>query len=227
LPWEKEERLCGQSRGNRRRPHKRFFIGGLRMSYGIIYKATCPIGKIYIGQTVKSLTRRIRNHKYQSLKEGTHSPFHESVLAYGIEAFAWEQIDTAGSKAELDSKEKHWIALYDSMNPDKGYNNQSGGINKYTLSTETLKKFSMVQEGEKNPMYGKHHSEETRKKMSKSLKGIGLGKRKRVTEQYRQKLSEALKGNQNARKASLKKAERVGANVAVLLPALRLPPPFA
>ena len=45
--------------------------------------------------------------------------------------------------------------------------------------------------GEKNPMYGKHHSEATREKISKAEKG------KYVSEETRRKLSEASKGNKN------------------------------
>ena len=45
--------------------------------------------------------------------------------------------------------------------------------------------------GEKNPMYGKKHSEETRKKMSEALKGK---KHKPFTEEHRKKMSESLKG---------------------------------
>ena len=45
--------------------------------------------------------------------------------------------------------------------------------------------------GENNPMYGKHHSEATREKISKAEKG------KYVSEETRRKLSEASKGNKN------------------------------
>jgi len=120
------------------------------MSYGIIYKAIGPTGKAYIGQTVKVLERRKSNHKFLSLKGDKRTPFLVALLAEGFHNFKWKQIDTADSQEELDSKEKRWIEFYDSTNPEKGYNGTSGGI-KYSLSAETLKKFSEVQKGEKNP----------------------------------------------------------------------------
>lgn len=43
-------------------------------------------------------------------------------------------------------------------------------------SEETLKKFSISHCGAKHPLWGKHHSEATRKKMSISAKLIGTGK---------------------------------------------------
>ena len=45
--------------------------------------------------------------------------------------------------------------------------------------------------GKNNPLFGKHHSEETRRKMSKAKKGK---KRKPFTEDTRRKISEAKKG---------------------------------
>ena len=59
------------------------------------------------------------------------------------------------------------------------------------LSEETKKKISEASKGEKHPMYGKHHTEETRQKISKSNKG-----RKR-SEETKNKISEARKGKKN------------------------------
>ena len=39
-------------------------------------------------------------------------------------------------------------------------------------SEETRKKIGEAEKGEKNPMYGKHHSEETRRKMREAKKGM-------------------------------------------------------
>ena len=57
-------------------------------------------------------------------------------------------------------------------------------------SEETRKKISESNKGENNPMFGKHHSAETRKKLSESLKGGTF------SEETRKKLSEAHKGKQ-------------------------------
>jgi len=174
---------------------------------GIIYKATSTNGKIYIGQTRKTLRKRKSNHKFQSLKEDRRTPFQTALLCEGFDSFQWEQIDTAETQAELDVKEKIWIEFYDSMNPAKGYNHQDGG-KKCTLSAETLKKFSEVKIGERNNMFGRHHTPETLKKMSEALKGrasVMKGKKRFFSAEHRRKLSEAGKGNKNACKENREK----------------------
>ena len=62
-------------------------------------------------------------------------------------------------------------------------------------SDETRRKISEAKTGEKNPFYGKHHSEEVRKKMSESHKSKNhpmYGKHH--SEDTRRKMSESLKG---------------------------------
>ena len=63
-----------------------------------------------------------------------------------------------------------------------------------TLSEEHRRKISEALKGENHPMYGKHHTEETRQKMSEAKKG------KKHTEEWRIKISEALKGKPSPRK---------------------------
>lgn len=78
--------------------------------YGIIYKAENETGsKVYIGQTIKSLDIRRKQHTKLN-----------KIM------FKWDIIDKAYSKDELDNKEKYWIDYYDSMNPEKGFNRQYG-----------------------------------------------------------------------------------------------------
>ena len=56
-------------------------------------------------------------------------------------------------------------------------------------SDETRRKMSEALKGENHPFYGKHHSDETRRKMSEAQK------RKPKSEETRRKISEAHKGN--------------------------------
>lgn len=99
--------------------------------YGIIYKATNKInGKIYIGQTIKTLEERIYMHYYRADNslEITHTHFINAIRKYGKNNFSWEIIDTAETQEELDKKEIKWIQKYNSIK--NGYNIQKGG-NKY------------------------------------------------------------------------------------------------
>ena len=65
---------------------------------------------------------------------------------------------------ELESELMKW---YDSVN--NGYNTSSFDNYKYKKTEETKRKMSEARTGEKNPMFGKHHSEESRNKTSKSM----------------------------------------------------------
>ena len=67
----------------------------------------------------------------------------------------------------------------------KGENNPQYGKHH---SEDTRRKISDAMKGENNPQYGKHHSEDTRRKISDTLKG------RTVTDETRRKISDAMKG---------------------------------
>ena len=67
---------------------------------------------------------------------------------------------------ELESELMKW---YDSV--ENGYNTSSYSRGTYKRSKETKRKLSEANTGEKNPNFGKHFSEEHRKKISES-KGV-------------------------------------------------------
>lgn len=69
----------------------------------IIYKITNKInGKLYVGQTIRPLKRRIWNHL---CKTGT--AISSALRKYGIENFVIEEIDRAETKEELNKKEQY------------------------------------------------------------------------------------------------------------------------
>lgn len=203
-------------------------VGNIEV-YGVIYKITNKVnGKVYIGQTInkrgfngrynnygKGVTRVYNYYKFN--KE--HNRFVNNHLAnainkYGVNSFdVIEIFDVAFSKEELDIKEKCWINIYDSTK--NGYNNREGGSNGRfseeskdkirknkigTKLTEVQKdRISKRVSGKGNPMYGKHHNEETRKKISDANKKYNennihnrLGTQ--LSEQTKNKLSESHKG---------------------------------
>ena len=69
-------------------------------------------------------------------------------------------------------------------------------------SEETKRKISEATKCENNPMYGKHHSEESKKKISEAHKG------KHPSEETRKKLSEAKKNMSEETKKKLSEAAK-------------------
>lgn len=86
----------------------------------IIYKITNKLnGKVYIGQTTRSLAARIYEHIHN------HSRVGKDIVKYGRDNFDISVIDNAKTKEELDDLEIFWIAWYNST--QNGYNILRGG----------------------------------------------------------------------------------------------------
>ena len=131
------------------------------MRTGIIYGYTnLESGKMYIGQTLYP-EARWKAHRYGKYKNGWHKDYQNNPDKY-----EYSVIEYNVPEDKLDEREIFWISFFDSYN--NGYNLTQGGdgMSKgYKLSDETKHKMSEAKKGENNPMYGKHHSEETLIKM--------------------------------------------------------------
>lgn len=129
----------------------------------IIYKITNKInGKIYVGLTTTTLKKRM--HSYKSESKSDRVPKQSVVFAfkkYGFENFTFEEIDYASTKEELKKKEINYISQLKSSDPSIGYNISLGGN---LISDSISKKMSLARKG-------KPKSEETKRKISESLKG--------------------------------------------------------
>ena len=142
----------------------------------IIYKVTNKINnKIYIGQTIRTLEERIKEHTRKR-----NSSLYKAFNKYGIENFEIEIIDKCNTTEELNKKEIYWIKYYDCLVP-KGYNLCEGGgqTNGYQHREESKIKMSNNRGryyGENNPFYGKTHTLEQKQKWSKERKGKDLSK---------------------------------------------------
>ena len=149
-----------------------------------VYVHTCPNEKRYVGITtrIKPEIRWGKNgENYQYNKH-----FYSAILKYGWNNFqheAWELT----CESEMYYAEKYLIAYYNTTDNRFGYNHSTGG-EKSSLgckySEESRKKMSQS-------MKGKHHkpfSAETKKKMSESRK------KSHSDPEVRRKISEAHKG---------------------------------
>ncbi len=157
----------------------------------IVYIATNQVnGKVYIGQTVKTLNIRKNNHISVS-NSGCSIYFHNAIRKHGADNFKWETIRICDNIESLNVFEQYYILYYNSMDRGVGYNMTSGGLN-YAVSDETKEKIRQANLGKKlteehkkklgksklgnKNRLGIKHTKESKEKMSKNSAMIMLGK---------------------------------------------------
>ena len=139
----------------------------------IIYKTTNLINnKIYIGQDIKD------NPKYL----GSGLLLKKSINKYGKLNFVKETIEVCENKQILNEREIFWIEELNSRNTKIGYNIAEGGFGGNTYTEETKKRVSDM-------LKGRHVSDETKEKMSKSRLGVQIH-----TSESKSKISQTHKG---------------------------------
>ena len=115
----------------------------------IIYRAINKINsKSYVGKTEKDLKIRQQWH-YASVRQKSQFAFHRALAKYGAESFEWEVLDSNSiDNLELNKKEQHYIALYESFGPN-GYNMTAGGEGQtgWIPSEETRSAWSLQRKG--------------------------------------------------------------------------------
>lgn len=142
-----------------------------------VYKHTGPTGKVYIGITMQSLSRRWRDGKayWGSIK------FYNAIKKYGWESFKHEQLADQLTFEEASAIEISLIQYYKDLGIS--YNISVGGecgiqdeVTRIKLS-QSKKGKSMhpnTREALLKANLGKHRSQETREKISRA----NLGKKK-------------------------------------------------
>ena len=186
--------------------------------YGIICTAN---SKWYIGQSSNVMTRKIDH--FTALKNGRHYNEHLqcAFVKYGMNNFEFRILEEVPEEL-LDTRERSWIAFYQSFHREHGYNCDNGGKANKHLTDETLHRMSKAQKGKQFSADHRRHISEARKgrkykpltiehrnKISKSNKGkhfatlemrqkqseVQKGKHSQpCTDERRKKLSEILKG---------------------------------
>ena len=149
----------------------------------IVYKAVNKInGKIYVGQTCKTLDERKSVH-FKKARGGVRTHFYDAIRKYGEDAFEFSVICVADTKEDLNLLETYYIQKYNSIKC--GYNMVDGGDNN-VMSIESV--------------YNKHRlrmqSDDVRKKLSDTMRRK-IAEGKFFTEEHRKRLSESAKGNHN------------------------------
>lgn len=160
------------------------------MKTGIIYKATSPSGKSYIGKTIQNFKRRIQRH-YRDSNKYSYC-FARAIKKYGVKNWVWEILYDNVPLCQLNNMETWCIANHDTYY--SGYNSTLGGennpsydpairakISASSLGRKHTKEWKENMSGKNNPMYGKvsprkgsRCSQETRDRISKALMGRKL-----------------------------------------------------
>lgn len=138
-------------RPNREWTYAYKIVDGLKVNNMIIYKATSPSGKVYIGKTVQRLCERKGGHKHAANRSNKGGKFITAIRKYGIDSFQWEVLETTSDYDTLNALECWYIQHYDSIN--SGYNTCIGGDIGTTgipCKEETKLKLSAMNKGKYN-----------------------------------------------------------------------------
>jgi group I intron endonuclease len=137
----------------------------------LIYKATNKTnGKAYIGQTTRSLEKRISAHMREARKgKRSKSAFHCALLKHGLGSFEIEVVETCDTIDQLNERERHWIGVLNTICPN-GYNIEEGG-----------KRFLMIEQT-KNKLRGQKRSTQTRQLLSHINSNRSPEWKKRISE---------------------------------------------
>lgn len=135
-----------------------------------IYKITNLInGKIYIGQTVKSVQCRWTQHKRDALN-GFDYILYRAMRKHGLDNFSVEEIDGANSLSELNYKETQYIWKFNSHISQGGYNTLFGGNNKQSPQYVRDQIAKSSKRSWKNPEYRKKIEESASRNALKRYK---------------------------------------------------------
>ena len=174
------------------------------MEKGYIYKIIClTTGKLYIGQTLRTIEKRWKRH-IRDAKKGSNHKFHRAIRKYGEENFTVEELLAVSAptkkelKAQLDSLEIEYISRFNTR--EKGYNSTDGGEGTAgrVCSEESRERYRQANMGERNPSFGKACSEETKEKVRKANLGrLSPMKGRKHSKETRKKMSDSHKGERN------------------------------
>lgn len=160
-------------------------------------------GKVYIGQTCRTVKQRFNAHC--GTRKYTH--FSRAIAKYGRKNFVAVEIDRTKTRRGADLLEMAYIMLYQTTNPELGYNQTAGGVGWRGTHTKATKKLiSKKRKGVPNPknsanLKGRKLSPETRARMSAAMQrrwDSGIPWRREqlghiVSEETRRKIGEANK----------------------------------
>ncbi len=169
--------------------------------YFSVYVLWCSkTDKSYVGVTRQRVTRRISQHKRGKQFVDTE------IQRIGWEHWDWWIVEELVPSNLISEREQYWVNFFGSVYP-AGYNKTCGGISKLTVSDDTREKIrqnALARDirGEKNPHYGKHHTDDVKETIrqarlrrtpwNKGMKGVT-----HHTAEHKAKIGAAVSGEKN------------------------------
>ena len=165
-----------------------------------IYKISCDkVSVVYIGQSIDIYTRW-KQHKTQ-LKHNRHTNSYLQNIynKYGVDTFNYEVLEVCSLK-NIDERERFWISFYGGVESKRNCNWESGGHHHKKFSIELKQRQSLSHKGQHSSPNtefqkgiipwnkGKKTSEESKEKLRASHLGL------KVKEETKKKISQTLKG---------------------------------
>lgn len=189
---------------------------------GYVYRVTNLInGMVYIGQ---------RREEFQSWYLGSGMLIRRAVAKHGAQNFSLEFLQSAFSQDDLDTLEAFFIA--ESRRAGRTYNVRDGGLGSLfngkgpnhgkKHSAETRAMMVKAHSGDRNhyygrgyllagsgnPMFGRKHSEETKRKISAKLNGCGGPNHGNRGKKRSPEMIEAMRTRALAQQAAYREAKK-------------------
>lgn len=176
-----------------------------------IYKITSPTGRIYIGQSVDLKRRFLEYKKLQNCNQ--QIILKKSFNKHGVENHQFDIIEYC-TEDQLSCSERFWQDEFDVLNGGLNCVLQNTNEKRKVYTQEIKNKMSIAQKQRSknniNPMKGKEHSEETKRKMSENNSKYYLGKKlSKEHIEKRTKSRGSLKGEKNPNFGKKKTSKQV------------------
>lgn len=98
----------------------------------VIYKATFPNGKSYIGKSKNFKYRKMAHYYNSKYAKVNNTKMKNAIIKYGFDNISWSILFESSDMNIINEKEKEFIEIYDTIN--SGYNISTGGDGGDTIS---------------------------------------------------------------------------------------------
>lgn len=170
-------------------------------SFGFVYTITSiKTFKVYVGRKQYHRRRRRKDGSYSYLSnrwefyEGSSKYLKEDIEKIGKEYFIFTIVENYKTSEDLDKAEKELLTTLDVLKRQSIFYNKNIGGELFTSSFANICRSNKDISGKNNPMFGKTHSDEAKRK-------IGEASRKRsISEETREKMRIASLNNKKVYK---------------------------